>query len=149
MATRVGYILHIDGTCEADSPHLFTGINTPTGRIVIQPQRTNNLLERFFRDLKRASRKRSGMKCMTKTLKFILSDTPLVKNLNDPEYVEILLDGCRTLEERFAKIDSRVVIEKLRTARGKHRMISPMMKKLIQRPDLPERLTMLLSAQQC
>lgn len=123
-------------------------VNTPAGRILIQPQRTNNLLERFFRDLKRASRKRSGMKCMTKTLKFILSDTPLVKNLNNPEYVEILLDGCRTLEERFAKIDSRVVIEKLRTARGKHRMISPMMKKMVQRPDLPERLTMLMSPQQ-
>lgn len=27
MIARGGYILHIDGTCEADSPHLFTGID--------------------------------------------------------------------------------------------------------------------------
>jgi hypothetical protein len=122
-------------------------VNAPTGRIAIQPQRTNNLLERFFRDLKRVNRKRSGMKCLTRTLKYILSDTPLVKNLNNPEYVEILLDGCKTLEERFAKIDSNMVIKKLKAEQEKHRM-NPKMKKLIQLPDLPERLTMLLSTQQ-
>ena len=27
MAKRGGYILHIDGTCEGDSPHLFCGID--------------------------------------------------------------------------------------------------------------------------
>ena len=122
-------------------------VNTPTGRIAIQPQRTNNLLERFFRDLKRVNRKRSGMKCLTKTLKYILSDTPLVKNLDNPEYVEILLDGCKTLEERFAKIDSNMVIKKIKAEQGKYRM-NPKMKKMIQLPDLPERLTMLLSTQQ-
>lgn len=122
-------------------------VNTPTGRIVIQPQRTNNLLERFFRDLKRVNRKRSGMKCLNKTLKYMLSATPLVKNMNNPEYVEILLDGCKTLEERFAKIDSHMVVEKLKAEQGKHRM-NPKMKKLIQLPDLPERLTLLLTTQQ-
>jgi len=87
------------------------------------------------------------MKCLTRTLKYILSDTPLVKNLDNPEYVEILLDGCKTLEERFAKIDSDMVIKKLKAEQGKYRM-NPKMKKMIQLPDLPERLTMLLSTQQ-
>ena len=27
MVSRGGYILHLDGTCEGDSPHLFTGID--------------------------------------------------------------------------------------------------------------------------
>jgi len=27
MASRGGYILHLDGTCEGDSPHLFTGMD--------------------------------------------------------------------------------------------------------------------------
>ena len=34
-------------------------IETSNGQVIIQPQRTNNILERFFRDLKRRNRKRS------------------------------------------------------------------------------------------
>ncbi|MCP4393654.1 MAG: transposase, partial [Alphaproteobacteria bacterium] len=31
MAKRGGYILHIDGTCEGDSPNLFTGMDEISG----------------------------------------------------------------------------------------------------------------------
>lgn len=79
---------------------------TPSGEVTIQPQRTNNILERFFRDLKRGSRKKTGMISLNRTIKSILSDTPLVKNLGNPDYMRILLDGCSTLEERFEKIPS-------------------------------------------
>ena len=120
-------------------------VNVPTGQLKIQPQRTNNILERFFRDLKRKYRKRSGTISLSKALRFILSDTPLVKNLDNPEYVRILLDGCATLEERFAKIDSHLVVEQLKSGPNKQERIGPEMKKMIQRPDLPERLTLLLT----
>jgi len=123
-------------------------VNTPTGQINIQPQRTNNILERFFRDLKRSNRKRSGTISLNKTLRFILADTPLVKNLDNPDYVEILLDGCETLEERFAKIDSNMVVEQLKAEKRKQHRIGPVMKKIIQRSDLPERLTSLFTGQQ-
>jgi hypothetical protein len=119
---------------------------TPTGQLDIQPQRTNNILERFFRDLKRRNRKRNGSRSLNKTLKSILADTPLVKNLDNPEYVNIILDGCSTLEERFAKIDSAMVVEKFKAEQRKQQRISPAMKKIIQRADLPERLTLLLAA---
>ena len=121
-------------------------VNTPTGQVTIQPQRTNNILERFFRDFKRRNRKRSGTISLNKTLKSILADTPLVKNLDHPEYLEIILDGCSTLEERFAKIDSRLVTEQLKAEQKKQQNISPEMKKIIRRPDLPERLFALLAA---
>jgi hypothetical protein len=124
-------------------------VNTPTGPLEIQPQRTNNILERFFRDLKRSSRKRSGTRSLNKTLRSILADTPLVKNLEDPDYVKIIRDGCSTLEERFAKIDSSMVVEKLRVEQRKQQRISPEMKKIIQRPDLPVRLVSLLAVKQC
>ncbi|MBN1472961.1 MAG: hypothetical protein JW925_14395 [Syntrophaceae bacterium] len=127
---------------------LFTDpitVNTPTGQIEIQPQRTNNILERFFRDLKRNYRKRSGAISLNKALRFILADTPLVKNLDNPEYVEILLDGCNTLEERFAKIDSHMVVEQLKEARKKQERIGSEMKKIIRRPDLPKRLAFLMA----
>ena len=121
-------------------------VDTPTGLLNIQPQRTNNILERFFRDLKRRNRKRSGNLSLNKTLKSILADTPLVKNLDNPDYMESILDDCRTLEERFAKIDSNIVVEKLKIEQKKQQLISPTMKKIIQRADLPERLISLLAA---
>jgi hypothetical protein len=103
-------------------------------------------VERFFRDLKRTSRKRSGTIPLNKTLRTILADTALVKNLENPEYLEIILDGCKTLEERFEKIDSRLVTEKLKAKLKNQQKISPEMKKLIRRPDLPDRLITLLAA---
>jgi hypothetical protein len=121
-------------------------VNTPTGHVTIQPQRTNNLLERFFRDFKRINRKKSGTISLNKRLRSILADTPLVKNLENPEYLEIILDGSSTLEERFEKIDSRLVIEQLKTEQKNQQKISPEMKKLIRRPDLPDRLVAVFAA---
>lgn len=121
-------------------------VDTPTGQVTIQPQRTNNLLERFFRDFKRINRKRCGTISVNKTLRTILADTPLVKNLDNPEYLEIILDGCSTLEERFEKIDSRLVTEQLKAEQKNQQKISPEIKKIVRRPDLPDRLIALLAA---
>ena len=120
-------------------------VTSSAGELTIQPQRTNNILERFFRDLKRGSRRRSGTVSLNKTLRFMLTDTPIVKNLNNPKYLEIILDGCRTLEERFERIDSRLVVEKLKAEQKNHQIIGTKMKKIIKLPDLPERLSALLA----
>ena len=66
-------------------------IDTPEGIMYIQPQRTNNILERFFRGEKRRGRKKSGMASLSKVLKAALADTPLVQNLKKSEYTEIIL----------------------------------------------------------
>ena len=121
-------------------------VDTPNGQITIQPQRTNNILERFFRDLKRSNRKKSGTISLNKTLKSILADTPLVKNLDNPDYMQIILDGSDTLEERFEKIDSCMVTSRLKMEQKKYERISPEMKKIIQQPDLPDKLALLLAA---
>lgn len=123
-------------------------VNTPEGRIEIQPQRTNNVMERFFRDLKRGGRRRSGTISLNRALKFLLGDTPLVKNLDHPEYVEILLDGCGTLEERFAKIESQAVVERLKVERKQQQQSARGMRKIVRRSDFPERLTQLLAVGQ-
>jgi hypothetical protein len=120
-------------------------ITSSTGQITIQPQRTNNIMERFFRDLKRGNRRRSGTVSLNKTLRFMLTDTPIVKNLDNPQYLEIILDGCRSLEERFERIDSRLVTEKLKTEHRSQQIIGAEMKKIIKLPDLPERLSALLA----
>jgi len=120
-------------------------VSTSNGQSTLQPQRTNNILERFFRDLKRGNRKKSGTISLTKTIRSILADTPLVKNLGNPEYLDIILDGCNTLEERFEKIDSRSVLEKLQAEKKNDERVSPAVKKIIRQPDLPAKLTKLLN----
>ena len=123
-------------------------VSNANGQFTIQPQRTNNILERFFRDLKRGNRRKSGTVSLNRTLKFILADTPLVKNLDNPDYLEIILDGCRSLEERFEKIESRLVLSKLEAEKKGNGRIRPEVKKLIRHPDFVERLAIFLDAQQ-
>jgi len=119
-------------------------VNSEKGEITLQPQRTNNILERFFRDFKRGHRKKSGTISLSKILKSMLADIPLVKNLENLEYVRILLDGCSTLEERFSRIDNKLVLEKLKKERDKYGTMSPELKKIVRLSDLPSRLEAIL-----
>lgn len=115
-------------------------VYTPTGVRFVQPQRTNNILERFFRDLKRKARKRTGTISLNKTLKTILSDTPLVKNLDKKEYLDIILDGCDTLEERFARIDSKLVLHELDKNKKETGRLPQVLKKMIREPEFPQKI---------
>ncbi len=77
-------------------------VDSPDGKIFIYPQRTNNIMEQFFRDVRRQHRRKTGNDSMCRTLQTMLADTPLVKNLDNPAYMEVLLDGKKSLEELFA-----------------------------------------------
>ena len=112
-------------------------VETKIGKIVIQPQRTNNILEQFFRKLMRIFRKRNGFNAMEKIIKTMLSDTPFVMNLENKDYMNILLGGKETLEERFAEIDAKKVREELEKSRNEESVISPKIKKIIRMPELP------------
>lgn len=119
-------------------------VETKAGRIVIQPQRTNNILEQFFRKLMRIFRKRNGFNAMEKTIKTMLSDTPFVVNLENKDYMNILLDGKETLEERFVEIDAKRVRKELEKSRSEESVISPKIKKIIRMPELPKSIVVLL-----
>lgn len=118
-------------------------VNTPQGQRIIVPQRTNNILERFFRGEKRRSRKKSGTASLNKTLKAILADTPLVRNLENDEYYEIILNRCTTLDERFAHIDDKTAREQLKQAGKNQEKISPELKSIVKQVDLPEKISAL------
>ena len=86
---------------------LFTDpitVQTPEGGVTIYPQRTNNILEQFFRKLKRGQRRKTGNNSMSRMLNSMIADTPLVENMDNPEYMKILLGGKANLEELFAEI---------------------------------------------
>jgi len=119
-------------------------VETKAGKVVIQPQRTNNILEQFFRKLMRIFRKRNGFNAMEKIIKTMLSDTPFVVNLENKDYMNILLNGKETLEEGFAEIDSKQVREELEKSRTEESVISCKIKKIIRMPELPKSIVTLL-----
>ena len=72
-----------------------------------------------------------------------LADTPLVRNLDNEENYKIILNGCHTLEERFALVDAKIVIEELKQAKKSQEKISPEIKTMIKQPELPEKISTL------
>ena len=118
-------------------------VNTTRGPVTIQPQRTNNLMERFFRDFRRGNRRKTGNNSLGKTLRSMLADTPLVQNLTNPHYIDILLDGKANLEDRFAEIEITQVREELCNEQKLPRKIPAKIKKIIIRPGFPELITKL------
>ena len=116
-------------------------VATKNGNTLVQPQRTNNLLERFFRDLKKGLRKKSGASSMTKALRTMLVDTPLIKNIQNESYMEAILSGEPDLQTRFAQIDSASVRQKLRENLDHLDRIPAPLKKLLRTQGLPAKIT--------
>jgi hypothetical protein len=120
---------------------------TPEGRtLYIQPQRTNNIMERFFRGEKRRSRKKSGTASLSKALKAVLADTPLVQNLKNHEYMDIILNGCPNLAERFSQIDARLVQKEVENAKNSREKILPVIRDLVRNSDLIMKISLLFSS---
>ena len=113
-------------------------VNAPNGKITIQPARTNNIMEQFFRDIKRGIRKKTGNNTMDKAFQTMLSDTPLVKNLENKQYLNILLNGRESLEELFAEIDAAMVRNNLKNAQANPDNIPSGIKKVIALKNFPE-----------
>jgi hypothetical protein len=115
-------------------------VQTPSGPVLIQPQRTNNILEQFFRRFKRAHRRRTGNAATGRMLRTILAETPLIQNLQNPHYMTILLNEKSSLEEIFANIEIDTLRKAFREAQDDPQKIPAKLKPLIAMPDFPEKL---------
>lgn len=114
-------------------------VNTPNGPITIYPQRTNNILEKFFRGERHAHRRKTGNNSMSRALQAMLTDTPLVKNLDNPGYMKVLLDGKENLEQLFAELGAAGLAGADRlNADTEH--ILPGFRALMKLPALPDKL---------
>lgn len=114
--------------------------HTPDGEIKIQPQRTNNILEQFFRRIKALFIRKSGIKSMSDALRTMLDHLPLIKNLGNPDYMAILLNGKKTLEERFAKIDSEKIRKEMKKNCNRNEKIPKKIEKIINNSQFPTML---------
>lgn len=113
---------------------------TPSGEVEIQPQRTNNNMEQSFRFLKHGERKKTGQKNLNKAMKAMLADTPLIRNLSNPNYMAILLNGKVDLAERFADIDIQLVHEREKENRARWQKYPKRMARLFKLRNLPQKL---------
>jgi hypothetical protein len=113
-------------------------VKTKDGTMQIFPQRTNNLMERFFRDLRRGARRKCGHNSISRFLQSMIADTPLVRNLENPNYLKILLDGQATLEDRFAKIQVQTVRKELHDALNAPEKVPSKIRQLIHAQSFPE-----------
>lgn len=113
-------------------------INNAKGKFIIQPQRTNNIMEQFFRNFRRGQRRTSGDNSISQKLQSMIADTPLVKNLDNQEYMNILLNGKSSLEEIFAQIEYKTIQSEFEKAHEKEDRIPNKIKKIIQMKNLPE-----------
>jgi hypothetical protein len=120
-------------------------VETQMGKVVIQPNRTNNILEHFFRNLMRTYRKKNGFQAMEKALKSMLKDTPLVMNLRNEDFVDLLLEGKKDLAARFADIDAQAVRQQMTKSGTVEHPVSATLKRLTASPTFPESLTFLMA----
>lgn len=113
-------------------------LNTPKGEIIVQPQRTNNIMEQFFRGFRRSERRKSGNNSICKRLQTMIAETPLVKNLENPEYMDILLGNKKSLKECFAEIDHTVLQKEFEKAQNNEYKIPLKIKMAIRKKDIPK-----------
>jgi hypothetical protein len=115
-------------------------VQTPQGPLRIQPQRTNNIMERFFRDFRRGARRKSGHNSLGKFLQSMIADTPLVKNLENPDYLQVLLNGQPNLETCFAQMDIETVRQEMQTAQYCPERVPRQIRQLVAAPAFPVKL---------
>ena len=121
-------------------------VAAPDGPVIIYPQRTNNIMEQFFRGLKRGHRRKTGNNSMQRAMQAMLADTPLVKNLNNPAYTKVLLDGKVNLEELFAEVAVSRPIAKFDGLEVNSDRILPGFRALMNLPALPGQIIRSLGA---
>lgn len=77
---------------------------------------------------------------MARKLGAMNANTPLVKNLTNNQYMDLLLDGCRCLEEVFSKIDAEDVhIQMQKEKQGKEK-IPVKIRKMLKSETFPKKL---------
>ena len=85
---------------------------------------------------------------MEKTIKAMLADTPLVKNLENKAYLPILLDGRQSLEQLFSDIDVQEVRDQIKRLKEESQNASAEIRRIIKNLDQPETIITLFRRQQ-
>ena len=67
----------------------------------------------------------------------MIADTPLVKNLENPDYLQVLLNGQPNLEACFAQMDIETVRQEMQTAQSWPDRVPRKIRQLVAAPAFP------------
>lgn len=93
--------------------------------------RTNNVLEGFFKTFKHDERRRSGRRHLAQDLEKLPAQAALAYNLTCPDYVEILCGKIECLPKAFAGLDARVRERKLAGNRSTSPSTTPLFPQMV------------------
>ena len=91
-------------------------------------------MERLFREFQRSEYKRTGMSTLGRTARAMIAETPMMKNLQCPEFINIILNGQPTLAARFAQLDMKCIQERLKKSQNEEKLPAGL-KKIVRNPD--------------
>lgn len=98
------------------------------------PQRTSNCMERLFREFQRSEYKRTGMSTLGRTARAMIAETPMMKNLQCPEFMNIILNGQPTLAARFAQLHMKCIQERVNGSQNEEKLPAGL-KKIVNNSD--------------
>ena len=78
-------------------------------RKIIFILRTNNILERHFRRFNYWCRRIHGNHSVRRNLENIPEQFPMVENLKNPNYVQLIFGDENKIAQQFAKVDKNIV----------------------------------------
>ncbi len=96
--------------------------------VFVYPQRTSNCMERLFREFQRSEYKRTGMSTLGRTARAMIAETPMMKNLECPEFMNIILNDQPTLAARFAQLDLQRIQERMKESQNDEKLPSGLKK---------------------
>jgi hypothetical protein len=97
-------------------------LTTKFGNEIRLVDRTNNILENFFHEMKHGERRRSGRKILTRDFENIPPAAALAMNFKDPEYVNVVCGTLDNLPLTFSEIDQKRRTDSLNTPESENRL---------------------------
>lgn len=103
--------------------------------------RTNNILEQHFRRFNYWCRRIHGNHSVRRNLENIPEQFPMVENLKNTNYVQLIFGDESKIAEKFAKVDKNIISEMRNNFKTKQKIYSSnKIKKTIRRPDFKKLL---------
>ena len=98
--------------------------------------RTNNILEQHFRRFNYSCRRIHGNHSVRRNLENIPEQFPMVENLKNQKYVQLIFGDENKIAEKFAKVDKKIITEMRDNLKIKQKIYSSnKIKRAIRNPD--------------
>ena len=116
-------------------------VNVNGEKKIIFILRTNNILEQQFRRFHYWCRRIHGNHSVRRNLENIPEQFPMVENLKNPNYVQLIFGDESKIAEQFAKVDKNIISEMRNNLKTKQKIYSSnKIKKTIRHPDFKKLL---------